>query len=141
MGTAAGAGRLHALDDASMSLFSPIFTWWNGSTWGTRRTVSGASEVGRDASGNAYYTRGTRRFVVYHGYADASDIPPDWHLWMHGADMPPPSLQPLTVPRWVKPPLPNLTGTPKAHMPSGALARSGVRARATGDYEAWEPDA
>ncbi len=124
-----------------MSFFTRIFTWWNGSTWGTRRTIAGSTEVGRDVFGNIYYTRGPRRFVTYHAYADASDIPPDWHLWMHGADMPPPSQQPLVVPRWVKPPMPNLTGTPQAHMPSGALARSGVRARATGDYEAWSPDA
>ena len=125
-----------------MSVFSRLFTWWNGSTWGTRRTIGGANEVGRDGAGNIYYAgNGDRRFVTYNGYADASRIPPDWHLWMHGADMPPPSKQPLVVPRWVKPPQENLTGTPQAHMPAGALSKSGVRARATGDYEAWEPDA
>lgn len=126
-----------------MSFFTRIFTWWNGSTWGTRRTVASGSEVGRDGWGNIYYASraGDRRWVTYNGYADASRIPPDWHLWMHGADMPPPSQLPIQVPRWVKPPQFNLTGTAQAHMPSGALERSGVRARATGDYEAWEPDA
>ncbi len=126
-----------------MAFLSGIFTWWNGSTWGTRRSVAGGSRVGEDGAGNLYYAsrHGDRRWVVYKGIADASRIPPDWHLWMHGADMPPPSQAPLPTQRWEKPPLPNLTGTPQAHMPSGALARSGVRARATGDYEAWSPDA
>ena len=126
-----------------MTAVSRIFTWWNGSTWGTRRSVAGGNEVGRDGAGNIYYAsrKGAKRWVVYSGYADASTIPPDWHLWMHGADMPPPSEQPLSVPRWVKPAQANLTGTAAAHMPSGALAREGIRARATGDYEAWSPDA
>jgi NADH:ubiquinone oxidoreductase subunit len=36
---------------------------------------------------------------------------------------------------------PNATGTPKAYRPQGALERGGRRAAATGDYEAWTPDA
>ena len=125
-----------------MSFFTGIFSWWNGASFGARLSAAAATEVGRDADGNIYYADGKgRRFVTYNGVADASRIPPDWHLWMHGADMPPPSQTPVATPRWVKPPVPNLTGTAAAHMPSGALAREASRARATGDYEAWEPDA
>jgi NADH:ubiquinone oxidoreductase subunit len=36
---------------------------------------------------------------------------------------------------------PNATGTVAAYRPQGALERGGRRARATGDYEAWTPDA
>ena len=36
--------------------------------------------------------------------------------------------------------MPNLTGTPAAHAPSGSLAVTTQRARTTGDYEAWSPD-
>ena len=35
---------------------------------------------------------------------------------------------------------PNATGTAGAYRPQGALERGGVRAPATGDYEAWSPD-
>lgn len=120
-----------------------LVTWWNGATpltlWEAR---ANGREVGRDSLGNRYFLSrdGRRRWVVYAGEADASRIPPDWHLWMHGADMPPPSQQPLPVPRWVRPHRPNPTGTPMAPKPAGSLARGGVRARASGDYEAWTPD-
>ena len=79
------------------------------------------------------------RFAL-EGEADASRIPPDWHLWMHGADMPPPSDRPLAAPKWTKAPQPNLTGTPLAWRPPGSLANDGKRPAATGDYEAWTPE-
>lgn len=125
-----------------LGFLNSLFTWWNGSTFGTRLSVAGARAVGTDAAGNRYFVsaNGAKRWVVYNGIVDASRIPPDWHLWMHGADMPPPSDRPLAAPKWTKAPQPNLTGTPAAHMPSGALAKSGRRSRATGDYEAWTPD-
>lgn len=124
-----------------MSILTKLFTWWNGSTPLTR-WVAGRSgrEVGRDVDGNRYFAVGQRRWVLYAGDSDASRIPPDWHLWMHGANMPPPSQSPLPAPRWGRPHLPNLTGTAAAHVPSGSLMASGRRARATGDYEAWTPD-
>lgn len=126
-----------------MSLFTRIFTWWNGATMLTRWSAGrDGREVGCDAAGNVYFAshEGDRRTVIYAGEADASHIPADWHLWMHGADMPPPSEKPLEAPRWVREHLPNLTGTAAAHAPSGSLAASGKRARATGDYEAWVPE-
>ena len=120
-----------------------LVTWWNGATPLTRweARVSGR-EVGTDPLGNRYFESrdGRRRWVLYAGEADASRIPPDWHLWMHGAAMPPPSQQPLKVPAWIRPHAPNATGTPAAWAPAGSLARGGVRTRATGDYEAWTPE-
>ena len=133
----------NARNRSPMSLFSRLFTWWNGATaltrWDLART---AREVGRDAAGNIYYAskRGDRRSVIYNGVADASRIDADWHLWMHGANMPPPSVRDVEPPRWVKPHVANLTGSAAAHVPSGSLRASGKRARATGDYEAWSPD-
>jgi NADH:ubiquinone oxidoreductase subunit len=41
---------------------------------------------------------------------------------------------------WMKPHLPNLTGTPLAYRPSGHTLAGGRRAAATGDYQAWSPD-
>ena len=34
-----------------------------------------------------------------------------------------------------------MTGTALAYRPAGALEKGGKRAAATGDYEAWTPDA
>ena len=54
----------------------------------------------------------------------------------------PPTVSPLKRQKWEKPHQPNLTGTVRAYHPKGSLARGGVRAAsASGDYQAWKPDA
>ncbi len=122
-----------------------IFTWWHGPGLGTR--IVGAftgREVGRDAQGNVYYTakagRRERRWVIYAGEPEASRIPPEWHLWLHKTVDTTPDEAPLRARVWEKPWVPNLTGTPAAHRPSGSLAVAATRAKTTGDYEAWTPD-
>ena len=104
--------------------------------------------VGRDASGNRYYEdrRGTlpgrarpRRWVIYAGAAEASAVPPEWHAWLHYT-----TDAPIAVPRqlpWMKPHVPNMTGTALSYRPPGHDYQGGHRAAATGDYEAWAPDA
>ena len=48
----------------------------------------------------------------------------------------------LPAPRaWEREASANLTGSPGAYRPAGALERGGHRAAATGDYEAWRPGA
>ena len=123
------------------------FTWWNGATWGTMIGLRGKTRVGEDAQGNVYYEGGkdpngiTRRWVIYQGANDASRVPPEWFSWLHHqiADVPDRALPPVR--KWEKPAEPNLTGTRQAYRPSGALEAGGNRVRATGDYEAWAPDA
>ena len=99
-------------------------------------------KAGQDLLGNVYYStkNGDRRWVIYNGSNDASRIPPDWYAWMHNQidDVPDKALPP--VPKFLKPPTPNRTGTAEAYRPSGALERGGQRAAASGDYEAWTPD-
>jgi len=129
-----------------MSILSTIFTWWNGPTFGTRLfTWRLGREVGRDDQGNIYYVskspRGEqRRWVLYNGVPEASRVPPEWHLWLHKTVATTPTEQPLKARVWEKPWVPNATGTPTAHAPSGSLAITAQRARATGDYEAWSPE-
>ena len=133
-----------------MGFFGKLFTWWDGATIGTlldswRHGV----EVGSDAQGNRYFrakTKGPggareRRWVIYNGANDASRVPPEWHGWLHGAfdDVPESNLPPARI--WEVDYTPNATGTAAAYRPQGALERGGRRARATGDYEAWSPDA
>jgi NADH:ubiquinone oxidoreductase subunit len=126
-----------------MGFLKQIFTWWDGATIGTALHVRRAGrKVGEDAVGNIYYQakKGRRRFIIYKGANDAGQIPPEWHSWLHhqidghpDEALPPP-------PRFLKEPTGNRTGTPAAFKPAGALDRGGVRAAASGDYEAWTPD-
>lgn len=130
-----------------MGMLAKIFTWWNGATIGTAAGLRRAARIGNDAFGNVYYEHGTmpdgrkRRHVVYAGPNDASRIAPEWHSWLHHQtdDVPSRALPPRR--EWQREAVPNLTGTPDAYRPAGALERGGQRAPATGDYQAWSPDA
>jgi NADH:ubiquinone oxidoreductase subunit len=130
-----------------MGILKSIFTWWEGATIGTGLAVRGMDRVGEDALGNAYFEGGKdtagrpRRWVIYNGQNDASRVPPEWYGWLHHQVDAVPD-ESLPAPRaWQKPAVPNLTGTNLAYRPPGALERGGKRAEATGDYEAWAPDA
>jgi len=130
-----------------MGILGKIFTWWDGATIGTSLGLIGAKRVGEDTLGNVYYTGKKlpdgrlRRSVIYKGANDASRVPPEWFGWLHHQidDLPDAALPPPR--RWEKEPKPNQTGTNSAYRPSGALEAGGKRAAATGDYEAWSPDA
>ena len=82
-----------------MSILSEIFSWWGGNTWSNRLYTSLRGKlVGTDAAGNRYYVQRKgigplgmpRRWVIYSNGAEASQITPDWHGWMHyTVDTPP----------------------------------------------------
>lgn len=125
-----------------------IFTWWNGATLGALFDIGRRGAfVGDDEQGNRYFEERRpsiegrkRRYVVYSGLAEASRVPPDWHVWLHHIVDEAPTVKPLKRQAWEKPHQPNLTGTIRAYRPKGSLARGGVRQRSTADYEAWSPD-
>ena len=124
-----------------MSLLSQIFTWWNGQTLGTRIfTWRNGRQVGEDDQGNRFYQTadGKRRWVIYAGEAEASQVSPDWHGWLHHTWAEPPTERPLPRKRWEKPHQPNLTGTPAAYHPPGSILAP--RQTAPRDYEAWTPE-
>jgi NADH:ubiquinone oxidoreductase subunit len=118
-----------------------IFTWRHG------------VEVGRDLGGNIYYRQSRparssareRRWVIYAGEPEASLIPPQWHAWLHHqqyatpSQLAPPVAENVHRHSWQKSHQPNLTGTAAAYRPPGHILQGGVRAKATGDYEAWRP--
>jgi NADH:ubiquinone oxidoreductase subunit len=125
-----------------MGIFSEIFCWWGGNTWGTRLTLWNQGRlVGKDEFGNRYFRQknGNRRWVIYDGEAEASRISAAWHGWMHKrTDVAPPD--DTYKPRdWEKPHLPNLTGTPAAYKPKGSILGTDTRPQVTGDYEPWKP--
>jgi NADH:ubiquinone oxidoreductase subunit len=132
-----------------MGILAKIFTWWDGATLGTQLwSWRHGEKVGTDAQGNTYYRSRKkagdgreRRWVIYNGANDASRVPAEWHGWLHGnidgvpeSNLPPPRI-------WEADFTPNATGTASAYRPAGALERGGKRAPASGDYEAWTPDA
>jgi NADH:ubiquinone oxidoreductase subunit len=137
-----------------MGFLSKIFTWWDGATIGTSLWSSlNGEQVGTDLAGNRYFRSKKRvkpgqpfagcerRWVIYAGANDASNVPAEWHGWLHGAldGVPESHLPPARV--WESSHSPNVTGSSAAYRPQGALERGGRRAAASGDYEAWSPDA
>lgn len=137
-----------------IGLLKRIFTWWHQSTIGTGLTLwkGQAQLVGEDDQGNRYYEEGRgkgsfpeggrRRWVVYHGVAEGSRIPPEWHGWLHHTWDEPPTKAALTVQKFEKQHLPNMTGTALAYRPKGSISVAGTPGdESTKDYEAWSPDA
>ena len=54
-------------------------------TWTAR-----ARKIGTDQMGNIYYEASAmkgykrpRRWVIYNGQPEASNVPPEWHGWLH----------------------------------------------------------
>ena len=107
-------------------------------------TLFFGKQVGIDSFGNRYYERAgkpgdaPKRWVLYKGSAEPSKVPPEWHGWLHYVDKFPPAALQYSHP-WEKPHLPNLTGTAQAYYPPGHILSGGKRDKATGDYEAWQP--
>lgn len=111
--------------------------------------ITRAKRVGQDTYGNTYYQARARkgynhprRWVIYKGAAEPSMVPPEWHGWLHyQSDAVPASDAPSFRRSWQKPYQPNLTGTDQAYLPPGHILRGFKRDRATGDYQAWQPEA
>lgn len=135
-----------------MGIFSEIFSWWGGNTWGTRLTIARQGRyVGSDSFGNHYYEQlpgigpkgplgRPRRWVTYTKLAEPSKVPPEWHGWLHYTVDKPPTEERYTPRPWEKPHRPNMTGTPEAYRPEGSILGAGQRPRATGDYKPWRPE-
>jgi NADH:ubiquinone oxidoreductase subunit len=109
--------------------------------------LSRGEKVGVDQLGNRYYRakprqgyKRERRWVMYKGAPEASNVPPEWHGWLHYQTDIVPDEQGESFRRpWQKPHKPNLTGTDQAYRPPGHILKGGKRPAATGDYEAWQP--
>ncbi|MEM8791428.1 MAG: NADH:ubiquinone oxidoreductase subunit NDUFA12 [Pseudomonadota bacterium] len=126
-----------------MEFLKKIFTWWNGTTIGTLiYTRRHGEKVGEDEMGNVFYqtSDGKRRWVIYAKEAEASNVSPDWHGWLHHTFDDPPSEAPLPRKAWEKDHQPNLTGSDGAYRPPGSVLTPAVRPRTGGDYEAWSPE-
>lgn len=108
--------------------------------------LKGGEKVGEDTLGNTYYRakprkgyKRERRWVIYDGAPEASKVPPEWHGWLHHQNDDIPSDKGFRR-TWQKPHQPNMTGTNHAYRPPGHILEGGQRDKATGDYEAWQPE-
>jgi NADH:ubiquinone oxidoreductase subunit len=134
-----------------MSILSEIFCWWHGNTWGTRWTLMGARAVGADDYGNRYFEQRSnrrladtpagrpRRYVIYKDMSEASQVPAEWHGWLHYMVDTPPTDERYEAKPWQKGHKANLTGTAGAYRPSGSILGTAERPKATGDYKPWRP--
>ncbi len=131
-----------------MKILKQFFTWWNGETWATRFYTWRKGEcVGQDDLGNKYYRAKSalpdsipeRRWVIYAGYSEASQIPPGWHGWMHHRVASPPSKDSYKAREWEMPHQENLTGSAAAYHPPGSIATGANPVRSAPDYQAWKP--
>lgn len=111
------------------------------------KMFSGSERVGEDQLGNVYYRakarpgyKRERRWVMYKGQPEPSNIPPEWHGWMHHQTDAVPANDAGFRRDWQKPHQPNLTGTTAAYRPPGHILEGGKRDKATGDYEPWKPE-
>ena len=132
-----------------MGIFSEIFSWWGGNTWSNRiYTALRGKLVGTDATGNRYYVQSKgvgplgvpRRWVIYKNLAEASQVPPEWHGWLHYLVDTPPTEEDVRAAALAE-------AAPHEHDRHAArpIARpaassaSGKRPEATGDYKPWQP--
>ena len=125
-----------------MGLFREIFAWWSGNTIGTRLYTWRYGEfVGGDGLGNVYYREqgGKRRWVIYRTVSEPSQVPPEWHAWLHHTVDVPPTQESYTPHPWEQAHRPNLTGTYEAYRPPGSTLRAKL-AKPPKDYEPWQPN-
>jgi NADH:ubiquinone oxidoreductase subunit len=132
-----------------MKFLKQFFTWWSGQTIGTRfYTWRKGERVGQDELGNIYYRAKSalsdsipeRRWVIYAGYSEASQVPPGWHGWMHHRVDTPPSQEKYEAREWQLPHQENLTGSAGAYHPPGSIAVGGKPRQVAADYQAWKPE-
>ena len=111
-GTGASSGSGTAATSGSgtgNTIGTRVFTWRKG------------ERVGEDGLGNVYYQErdGARRWVIYRMLAEPSQIPPEWHAWLHHTVDVPPTRESYSPHPWEKPHRPNMTGSYEAYRPPG----------------------
>ena len=118
-----------------MSLGTRIYTWFNGNF------------IGNDELGNQYYCNSkdpndlkAKRWVIFNGEIEASNIPPHWHAWLHKSiDIPPINYNHKY--NWQKDHKQNMTGTKNAYFPSShPLSKNYEPEKKQDEYKSWTPD-
>jgi len=104
--------------------------------------------VGVDSFGNKYYkcppNRGLkrdRRWVLYKIGTDASQVPPEWHGWLHHQSdfIPGKGVRNKKRQKWQKPHVANMSGTKEAYHPSNPVLKEKKQSNGHDDYVSWIP--
>ena len=121
-----------------------LFTWWNGTTVGTKLyTYFKGKKVGEDYFGNSYYESKdkTNRWCIYSNESEASKISPEWNSWLRFiSDSSPDGSD--TVYEWQKVFNGNLTGIEGTYKPGIVRVSSSKKDTSSyeADYQAWKPE-
>ena len=84
--------------------------------------------VGTDAYGNQYYENkadimNRNRWVIYEKWNwDGSQVPPEWHSWLHHISDKTPISHPVDKPKFFVAHVEHLTGTSSAYKPYSTVA-------------------
>ena len=121
-----------------------LFTWWNGTTVGTKlHTYFNGKKVGEDYFGNLYYESKDKknRWCIYSNESEASKISPEWNSWLRFISAASPKDN-STTHKWQKQFKGNLTGLNNAYKPR--IVRTNGSKEDLGnhqfDYKAWKPE-
>ena len=132
-----------------MGMLGEIFSWWGGNTWGTRLfTWRRGRQVGSDAFGNRYFLQKSgvgplgvpSRWVIYKDLSEPSQVPPDWHGWLHHTVDALPTDETYQAQPWQKAHEMNWTGSARAYRPQGSITGTAQRPKFSGDYKPWKPE-
>ena len=120
-----------------------LFTWWNGSTVGTKlHTLLRGRKVGEDYFGNSYYESKDKknRWCIYSNESEASKISPEWNSWLRFISNTSPKFNEKTY-KWQKLFNGNLTGLDTAYKPGIARVTDKKEEldNYQSDYKAWNP--
>ena len=121
-----------------------LFTWWNGTTVGTKlHTYFKGKKVGEDYFGNFYYESKDKknRWCIYSNESEASKISPEWNSWLRFTSLESPKDKNMTY-EWQKVFDGNLTGLESAYKPR--ISRTSNSEEDLDnyqfDYKAWKPE-
>ena len=121
-----------------------LFTWWNGTTVGTKLyTYFKGNKVGEDYFGNSYYESKDKsnRWCIYSNESEASKISPEWNSWLRFISDKIPKDNDMTY-KWQKVFYGNSTGLDSAYKPR-FVRGDGLKKdldNYQSDYKAWKPE-
>ena len=121
-----------------------LFTWWNGTTVGTKlHTYFNGKKVGEDYFGNFYYESKDKknRWCIYSNESEASKISPEWNSWLRFITVARPKDND-TKHEWQKLFNGNITGLDSVYKPrtvSTSASKEDLDSYQS-DYKAWKPE-
>ena len=124
--------------------FKFLFTWWNGTTVGTKlHTYFNGIKVGEDYFGNFYYESKDKknRWCIYSNESEASKISPEWNSWLRFIIVARPK-DSDTKHEWQKLFNGNLTGLDSVYKPRpvrSSVSKEDLDSYQS-DYKAWKPE-